>query len=144
MPTPECVEEMPLEKPNVYSDGNVKQIKSTQWQIGGVGVWWPDRKIATDPLEENEIRFMDSEETDFGVRGWNASNNFKNSSTRTEIGASLLALMPRKSTNIGIDSKATLLKSRKVSRPCEKEEHDENDGGGRYAAAWGRNLTLSS
>ena len=131
LPTPECVEEEPPMKPNVFSDGSVKNPRSTHWQIGGVGVWWPDRKIATDPLEKNELRYMASEETDFGVRGWNAFNNLKNSSTRTEIGASLLAMMPRKSTNIGIDSKATIVKGDKLldhARKRKKTKIREEDG----------------
>ena len=72
----------------MFSDGAVKNPKSAFCQIGGgVGVWWPDRKVEETPLEENELLCMHSEQTSFGVRMWNAFNNFKNSSTRTEIGA---------------------------------------------------------
>ena len=131
LPAPEWVEGKPPDKPNVYSDGSVKNPKSTHWQIGGVGVWWPDRRITTELLEQNEIRFMNSEETDFGVRGWNAFNNLRNSSTRTEIGASLLALIRRKPANIGIDSKATIVKGEKIIDHARKRNTTrikEDDG----------------
>ena len=77
-------------------------------------MWWPDRKVSEDPLEENELTFMCSEQTDFGVRGWNAFNFLRNSSTRTEIGASLLARMPKKAVNIGIDSSSTIKKGEQI------------------------------
>ena len=74
---------------------------------------------------------MASEETDFGVRGWNAFNNLKNSSTRTEIGASLLAMIRRKPANIGIDSKATIVKGEKLidhARKRSTTRTKEEDG----------------
>ena len=110
LPNPKWIDEESPEKPNVYSDGSVKNPRSAFCQIGGVGVWWPNRKIETMPLETAEIDYMFSEETDFGVRGWNTFNNLKNSSTRTEIGASLLAMIPGKAANIGIDSLSTIIK----------------------------------
>ena len=81
----------------------------------GGGVWWLDRQVTEDPLEDNELTFMCSEQTDFGVRGWNAFNFLRNSSTRIEIGASLLAMMPKRVVNIGIDSSSTIKKGGKSS-----------------------------
>ena len=57
---------------------------------------------------------MCSEQTDFGVRAWNAFILLRNSSTRTEIGASLLAMMPKKAVNIGIDRSSTIKKGENI------------------------------
>ena len=100
--TPKWTDEKPPEEPNTYSDGSVHNPRSTAWQIGGVGIWWPGRKLEAQPLTEDEAKFMHVEQTDLGVRGWNAFNDLKNSSTRTEIGASLLAMLQRWAVNIGI------------------------------------------
>ena len=56
-------------------------------------MWWPERNLEKTPLEENEAKFMHTEQKVFGVCGWNAFNELRNSSTRTEIGASLLAMI---------------------------------------------------
>ena len=43
-----------------------------------------------------------------GFTAWNVYNDLQNSSTRTEIGASLMAMQPTTGTNIGIDNAATV------------------------------------
>ena len=45
---------------------------------------------------------------DGGYTVWNVYNDLQNSSTRTEIGASLMAMQPKASVNIGIDNEATV------------------------------------
>ena len=52
-----------------------------------------------------EARYTRSWFEEAGYRAWNAFNNLRNSSTRCEIGASLLAMSPPISANIGVDNK---------------------------------------
>ena len=46
IPLPQRVKEgEPPENPNVYSDGSLKNPGvGPHWMIGGIGVWWPERK----------------------------------------------------------------------------------------------------
>ena len=55
LPLPEEVKygQVP-EKPNVFSDGSVKNPKEATWRIGGAGTWWPGRKIETMRASETE------------------------------------------------------------------------------------------
>ena len=48
------------------------------------------------------------------VRGLNAFDNCRNSSTRTEVGASFLAMSPKVAVNSGVDSQATINKGEKI------------------------------
>ena len=43
-----------------------------------------------------------------GFTAWNVYNDLQNSSTRTEIGAALMAMQPKVAINVGIDNEATV------------------------------------
>ena len=73
--------------------------------VGGIGVWWPRRKQSVLPETEVEAKYTRSCFEEAGYRAWNAFNNLRNSSTRCEIGASLLAMNPPVSANVGVDNK---------------------------------------
>ena len=40
--------------PNVFNDGSLKNASCQWWSAGGIGVWWPERKLTQDPLNTNE------------------------------------------------------------------------------------------
>ena len=44
---------------NAYSDGSLKHTKGHFWQVGGAGVWWPDR--SKEDLSEEEKNFAQFE-----------------------------------------------------------------------------------
>ena len=69
---------------------------------------------------------------DGGLMLWNISNSLKNSSTRTEIAATLLALLPPWAVNMGVDNAATVGKGTKVIEHLRKKEGTElkNANGG--------------
>ena len=46
--------EEPPEEANVYSDGSVKNLRIAHLQVGGVGVYWPNRNGDEVPLTEDE------------------------------------------------------------------------------------------
>ena len=49
IPNPEpCTERSPI-KPNAYADGSVLNPKGLHWALGGLGVWWPQRKEPQHP-----------------------------------------------------------------------------------------------
>ena len=45
LPLPEKTEEAAPEDPNVFTDGSVHNPTSLHWQVGGMGIWWPKRKV---------------------------------------------------------------------------------------------------
>ena len=110
IPMPERVNGTPPEQPNVYSDGSVHNPASTHWKVGGIGIFWPRRNEEELPLTDAETKFMQKEVTPSGMRMWNCFSNLMNSSTRCEIGAALIAMLPNKAVNIGSDSLATVRK----------------------------------
>ena len=85
--------------PNVFCDGSLKNTKGYFWQVGGAGVWWPDRAIATISEEEKEISEFEEHEvagdifaegggtSQKGIMPWCPFNSRLNSSTRCELGA---------------------------------------------------------
>jgi len=38
----------------VYNDGSLKNSLCQWWSVGGIGVWWPERKLNDTPLNHNE------------------------------------------------------------------------------------------
>ena len=67
-------------------------------------MWWPGRREETQPKTEVEEWYSRSNFEGAGPRMWNAFNDLRNSSTRCEMGASLLAMNPPVATNIGVDN----------------------------------------
>ena len=49
------VDEEAPEKSNAYSDGCLKHVKGPFWHLGGVGVWWPNRKQEQLTSDETKI-----------------------------------------------------------------------------------------
>ena len=71
-------------------------------------------------------------------------DNFKNSSTRCEIGAAIVSMSPPVAVNIGIDSMAALKKGMTIKEHQEKKEKQDlksSDGvlelGEPVTTAWG-------
>ena len=54
------------------------------------------------------MQFMRHRIDEQGFTAWNVYNDLQNSSTRTEIGASLMAMQPKVAVNVGIDNEATV------------------------------------
>ena len=106
--TPERSEGSAPKKINVYSDGSVKNPHAAFWRTGGIGVHWPTRSLEYIPLTATEKKFMRHRTDEQGYTAWNVYNDLQNSSTRTEIGAALMAMQPKTEINVGIDNKATV------------------------------------
>ena len=66
------------------------------------------------PATKAEDKLMHHEVGRWGMKLWNVFNNLKNSSTRCEIGAAVVAMAPPTAVNIGIDSSATTTKGTAV------------------------------
>ena len=110
LPLPEWVaNEAPPKDPNVYGDGSLKNPGvGPHWMVGGIGVWWPGRRPEHLPLSPTEERYTRSSFEEAGYRVWGIFNNLRNSSTRCETGAALVAMSPKVDTNIGIDNKTSV------------------------------------
>ena len=82
-------------KPDVYNDGSVHNPRSLLWQVGGgVGVYWPAREEKTAPLTEIEKYIYHEGDQWGGMKLWNVFTDSKNISSRCEIGAALVAVVP--------------------------------------------------
>ena len=69
---------------------------------------------------------------------WNVFSNLTNSSTRCEVGVAMIAMLPRKAVNIGIDSMAALKKgSAIIDHQCRKGEAVLRDKDGRMMLGGG-------
>ena len=133
LPLPRWIEtQAPPPQPNAYSDGSLKNPGvGPHWMVGGIGVWWPGRTEDTLPETEAEHVFTRSEYEPGGYRAWNAFNNLRNSSTRCEIGAAIMALQPPAPVNIGIDNKTCVeMGSRIINHASAKQQADLRTPGG--------------
>ena len=63
LPVPYHEESMPPEEPNAYTDGSLHNPTSRHWQVGGMGIFWPDRHLADEPMESHELVYLQSQES---------------------------------------------------------------------------------
>ena len=80
----------------MYTDGSLQNPTSRHWQVGGMGIFWPDRKLEDQPLEDHEIQYTNSEEQDHGVILWGVFTGLRGSSTRCELATALVAMLRKK------------------------------------------------
>ncbi len=52
--------ELPPPDPNVYTDGSLKHPRFQEWSLGGFGIWWPNRNLDHQPLNDTEEKFAQS------------------------------------------------------------------------------------
>ena len=129
-PMPRNEDEMPPEEPNVYTDGSLHNPTSRHWQVGGMGIFWPDRKLEEQPIEEYENRYMRCEEITHGINMWGTFTALRGSSTRCEIATALVAVLRQKPAHIGTDSLALVRKGTAYlehlqARRCTKIKEDD-------------------
>ena len=67
-PPAKCSSASP-DKPNVYTDGSLKNIKGLHWSTGGCGLWWPNRRIEEkgDELNDIETKYLHHEQDGKGL-----------------------------------------------------------------------------
>ena len=109
---PKSKEKAPVE-PNVFNDGSLKNSVCQWWSAGGIGVWWPDRNLTQDPLNEIE-RNLVAMVSNKGVMLSTALLGHRASSTRAELGAGIAAMLADKPTHQATDSMAYLLKAKSI------------------------------
>ena len=82
---------------------------------------WPSTTVRCRLTDEEEA-FTRGEETKGEIQRWAALDFERNSSTRFEIGATMLAMLPPEAVNIGTDSQGTLLKGNAIIEHLQKRE----------------------
>ena len=110
----EQVSEEPPAEPNVYTDGSLTNPDSWCWQVGGLGVWWPDRQLQQEPLTQKESTYADVEQKCHGVSMANIFTDLRGSSTRCEVAAAILALLPRGAVHIATDSQSLVQRGKAI------------------------------
>ena len=78
VPETKVVGEVP-EKPNAYTDGSLRSPKSWFWQIGGLGIWWLDRKSDAELMEKQEGEYLRADQRTYGAEMWAAFTGLRNS-----------------------------------------------------------------
>ena len=110
LPDPEREEGVPPEDPNTYTDGSLHNPTSRHWQVGGMGIFWPDRCLKEEPMEDHELQYLQSQEGNYGTIMWGTFTALRGSSTRCEIATALVAMLRRKAVHIATDSLAQVRK----------------------------------
>ena len=120
------------ENPNCYSDGSLKNPVGNHWAIGGLGLWWPERKEECEPLNDKERTYMDHEWKYGGCMQWASFNELRNSSTRCEMGGARMAMQKDGPVHAGIDNQATVLSVTEITehQNIRKETKLVNEKGG--------------
>ena len=109
---PQSIHNAP-ETPNVYNDGSLKNSLCQWWSVGGIGVFWPQRNLESNPLNINEKEFVVAQDNK-GVMLSAALLGHRASSTRAELGAGIAAMLADSPTHQGTDSMAYLLKATQI------------------------------
>ena len=98
------------EKPNVYTDGSLHNPTSRHWQVGGMGIFWPERELQKEPLEQHEMMYLKCQQQTFGTAMWGTFTALRGSSTRCELATALIAMLRQRPVHIGTDSLALVRK----------------------------------
>ena len=72
LPAPQPEEDTPPEEPNVYTDGSLHNPTSRHWQVGGIGILWPERELEKEPLEQHEMLYLKWQQQSIGTAIWGA------------------------------------------------------------------------
>jgi len=115
-PMPDTCAEMAPPEPNVYTDGSLKNPTIQQWSLGGVGIWWPERDLAANPLSEAEAAFTRHRQENGALSLWGSMAANRCSSTRAELAAGCIAATAPGPVHQATDSKAYQSKMRLLLR----------------------------
>ena len=97
------------------------------WQTGGAGVFWLGRSI--DQITKDEAIYMEHEQRSEGLLLWCPFNSLLNSSTRTELAAVIVAIIPPVPVHIGIDNVAVVGKGSQIIKYYDEREKMKKKGG---------------
>ena len=114
MPMPPPCHLPPPDKPNVYTDGALKNPAWQCWSLGGMGVWWPQRELLHHPLNQLEADYMSSRQEDTGVSLWGAVTGAECSSTRAELAGGCVAIAANQPIHQATDSQAYKNKANRI------------------------------
>ena len=112
-------QEMAPDRPNAYTDGSILNPRGLHLSVGGLGVRWPER---TADITDIEAAWTQHEARDGGKMLWAVFNDLENSSTRCEIAATIVGMLPPWAVNMGVDNGATVGKGNKVIEHQRKRE----------------------
>ena len=122
MPLPKKLDET-VEAP---SDGSLKNPVGNHWAIGGVGIWWPCRRIEERPLNNEEEKYLEHEWKYGGCMLWTSFNELSNSSTGCELGGARIAIQSDGPVHSGIDNQATVTMCSDITEHQKKEERSSS------------------
>ena len=114
LPLPQPCQQPPPQRPNVYTDGALKNPAWQNWSLGGMGVWWPARQLSHQLLNQLESDYMTSRQEDSGVSLWGAVTGYGCSSTRAELAGGCAALASDQSIHQATDSPAYKTKADRI------------------------------
>ena len=119
------IEQLPPPEPNVFPDGSVINPRSLHWQIGGMGLWWPDRNEDSQPRNDAERTLANAVQETHGMSMFNNMTNLSNSSTRCEIGGIITAAASDVAINAGSDSLSAVRKGNTIIQHLRGKERTE-------------------
>ena len=105
-----CNDVAPTE-PNVFSDGGLCNPSKARWQLGGYGVWCPNR--SSSPTEAEDA-CANTAQVPGGVELWSSNAAMWYSSTRLELAGGTLALLSPGPVHIASDSASFLRMARSI------------------------------
>ena len=108
---PAACAQNPPERPNVYSDGSWLFPLEQFLGLGGAGTFWPARTLEGQPPSTAEMELGYVKQDARGLMMFTALGGFGGSSTRSELGAGIVAIAADGPVHIGTDSAAFLRKA---------------------------------
>ena len=91
--------------------------------MGGIGVRWPERDLTHMPLSPKELEYIEGDEQErAGVTRWAPFSALRNSSTRCEVAALLVGMIPAAPVHIATDSQSCLDRACDFNNAISQEE----------------------
>ena len=75
-----------------------------------MGIFWPDRNLTEQPLEDSELKCLCSKQEQHGVSQWGTFTALRGSSTRCELATAIMVMLRGGTVHIGTDSLALVKK----------------------------------
>ena len=108
---PEDIQGLPTDKPIGFTGGSVKNPESSDWQMAGFGMYWPEPLTDEEKAQIQMYTFHQKEKD--GTSMWGRMTGQHAHSTRTELAALLIARLRPIPLHIATDSQALIDKAEK-------------------------------
>ena len=128
-----CIRKAP-DNINVYSDGSWMTPTKRFLSLGGAGIWWPGRTLNREN-DDNDLYYMPLSDAEYeiafhkqeadGLTLYTKMGGYSGSSTRTELGAGIVAMAAHGPIHLASDSQAFVKAANALIKKFKKNKDNK-------------------